>query len=190
MPEQKTDMDIVCGKVKGSGELDYVTGWYFKAAEYVKGTAIRCAFVSTNSISQGEQPGVLWGELYGGHRMKIHFAHRTFPWESEARGKAHVHVVIIGFGLGDVRDKRIWDYDADLEHPTFTTATNINPYLIAGSDLCIPKRRVPLCPCEPMLYGSKPVDGGHLILTREERASLLAKCPKLHEVHPALPWFR
>ena len=116
--DQKADMDIVCGKVKGSGVLDYVTGWYFKAAEYMKGTGIRCAFVSTNSISQGEQPGILWGELYGRHHMKIHFAHRTFPWESEARGKAHVHVVIIGFGATDVPAKFITDYDTDLDHPT------------------------------------------------------------------------
>ena len=127
----------MCGEVKGSGVLDYVTGWYFKAAEYIKDTGIRCAFVSTNSISQGEQPGILWGELFGRHHMKIHFAHRTFPWESEARGKAHVHVVIIGFGATDVPAKFITDYDTDLDHPTCMQVSNINPYLVEGSDRCL-----------------------------------------------------
>ena len=112
----------------------------------MKGTDIRCAFVSTNSISQGEQPGILWGELYGRHHMKIHFAHRTFPWESEARGKAHVHVVIIGFGETDVPEKFITDYDIDLDHPTRSQASNINPYLVAGSDtVSVETRQAIIC---------------------------------------------
>jgi hypothetical protein len=171
--EQKADMDILCGHVKGSGVLDYVTGWYFKAAEYVKGTAIPCAFVSTNSISQGEQPGILWGELYGRHRMKIHFAHRTFPWESEARGKAHVHVVIIGFGPTDVPTKLLTEYDTDLEHPTRAQASNINPYLVEGSDTVLAKRSTPLCPVPEIVFGSMPNDGGHLLLDEEVKAELL-----------------
>ncbi len=172
-PEQKMDMDIVCGKVKGGGVLDYVTGWYFKAAEYVKGTSIPCAFVSTNSISQGEQPGILWGELYGRHRMKIHFAHRTFPWESEARGKAHVHVVIIGFGATDLPAKYITDYDTDLEHPTRAQAANINPYLVEGNDTVLTKRTTPLCAVPEIVFGSMPNDDGHLLLDREAKAELL-----------------
>ena len=95
--EQKSDMDLLFGSVKGAGVLDYVTGWYRKAAEYIQGTRIRVAFVSTNSITQGEQVGVLWNELFPRYRLDIHFAHRTFAWQSEARGKAHVHVVIVGF---------------------------------------------------------------------------------------------
>jgi hypothetical protein len=175
--EQKADMDILCGKVKGSGVLDYVTGWYFKAAEYVKGTGIRCAFVSTNSISQGEQPGILWGEVYGRHHMKIHFAHRTFPWESEARGKAHVHVVIIGFGATDVPGKFITDYDTDLDHPTRSQASNINPYLVAGSDTVLSKRGTPLSAVPEIAFGSMPNDGGHLLLEPEERAELIRNEP-------------
>jgi len=171
--EQKADMEVVCGRVKGSGVLDFVTGWYFKAAEYVKGTAIRCAFVSTNSISQGEQPGVLWAELFARHRMKIHFAHRTFPWESEARGKAHVHVVIIGFGAADVPAKFITDYDTDLEHPTRTQVSNINPYLVEGGDTVLAKRNAPLFPVPEIVFGSMPNDGGHLLLSSEEKAELL-----------------
>jgi hypothetical protein len=171
--EQKADMAVVCGRVKGSGVLDFVTGWYFKAAEYVKGTAIRCAFVSTNSISQGEQPGVLWADLFARHRMKIHFAHRTFPWESEARGKAHVHVVIIGFGATDAPAKFITDYDTDLEHPTRTQVSNINPYLVEGGDTVLAKRNAPLCPVPAIVFGSMPNDGGHLLLSSEEKAELL-----------------
>ena len=179
--EQKADMGIVCGKVKGSGVLDYVTGWYFKAAEYVKGTGIHCAFVSTNSISQGEQPGILWGELYGRHHMKIHFAHRTFPWESEARGKAHVHVVIIGFGATDIPTKFITDYDTDLDHPTRSQASNINPYLVAGSDTVLAKRATPLCPVPEIVFGSMPNDGGHLLLDPEAKAELLRIEPGVKE---------
>ena len=111
--EQKADMELVCGGVKGGGVLDYVTAWYFKAAEYIQDTSIVVGFVSTNSITQGEQVGVLWNELFTRYRLKIHFAHRTFAWESEARGKAHVHVVIIGFGACDTADKRIYDYETN-----------------------------------------------------------------------------
>src|ERR1019366_264222 len=94
---QKADMDSLFGNVKGAGVLDYVTGWYRKAAEYIQGTRIVVGFVSTNSITQGEQVGLLWQELFSHFKLYIHFAHRTFAWQSEARGKAHVHVVIIGF---------------------------------------------------------------------------------------------
>jgi hypothetical protein len=179
--DQRADMDLVCGRVKGSGVLDLVTGWYFKAAEYMASSLIRCAFVSTNSISQGEQPGILWGELFARYREKIHFAHRTFPWESEARGRAHVHVVIIGFGAHDVVAKFITDYESDLAHPTRTQVVNINPYLVEGPDRCVTKRRKPLCSSESMVYGSKPVDGGHLILSTEEKETLLRDCPAASE---------
>jgi hypothetical protein len=172
-PEQKVDMDAVCGKVKGSGVLDYVTGWYFKAAEYIERTGIHCAFVSTNSISQGEQPGILWGELYGRRPMKIHFAHRTFPWESEARGKAHVHVVIIGFGATNVSAKLITDYDTDVDHPTRAQVSNINPYLVEGSDAVLGKRSTPLCAVPEIVFGSMPNDGGHLLLDQAAKAELL-----------------
>ena len=175
--EQKADMDLICGQVRGSGVLDYVTGWYFKAAAYLAGTAIRCAFVSTNSISQGEQPGILWGELYGRHRMKIHFAHRTFPWESEARGKAHVHVVIIGFGGTDSPAKFITDYDPDPDEPTRSSASNINPYLVEGRDIGLSKRTTPLCAVPEIVFGSMPNDGGHLLLDAEAKAELLRSEP-------------
>ena len=110
-PDQSADMALVCGHIKGHGLLDYVTAWYVKAASYIQGTRIRVAFVSTNSISQGEQVGVLWRALFE-QGVKIHFAHGTFAWESEAKGKAHVHVVIIGFGAFDFAPKRLYEYEA------------------------------------------------------------------------------
>ena len=136
--EQRDDMKLVCGKLKSFGLLDFVTAWYFKAAEYIKGTRIVVGFVSTNSISQGEQVGILWGELFAKHHLKIHFAHRTFPWVSEARGKAHVHVVIIGFAAFDSTNKRIYEYQG--ETASITSAKNISPYLIEGSDVTIESR--------------------------------------------------
>ena len=174
---QKADMALVCGRVKGSGVLDFVTGWYFKAAEYIAGTGIRCAFVSTNSISQGEQPGILWRELFGHYRIKIHFAHRTFAWESEARGKAHVHVVIIGFGAGDIPVKWLYDYDRDPANPACAPASNINPYLVEGGDIVLPKRATPLCVAPEIVFGSMPNDGGHLLLSSQEMEDLLAAEP-------------
>jgi type II restriction/modification system DNA methylase subunit YeeA len=102
--EQKKDMDNIFNGVKGSGVLDYVTCWYIKAAQYILNTKIKVAFVSTNSISQGEQVGVLWNELFSKYKIKIHFAHRTFKWFNEARGKAAVHVVIIGFANYDIKE--------------------------------------------------------------------------------------
>jgi hypothetical protein len=96
--DQKSDQEFVLKNISALGVLDYVCNWYILAAEYIVGTSIRVGFVSTNSITQGEQAGLLWGEMFGRYRIKITFCHRTFPWQSEARGKAHVHVVIVGFG--------------------------------------------------------------------------------------------
>jgi len=173
--EQKQDMELVCGKVKGSGVLDYVTGWYFKAAEYIHGTRIVVGFVSTNSISQGEQVGILWNELFSQWHLKIHFAHRTFTWMSEARGKAHVHVVIIGFAAFDSTSKRIYDY-AD-EAVTVTSVRNISPYLVEGNDVVITKRSQPFSGAPELSFGSMSNDGGYLLLSEKDRHELLAAEP-------------
>jgi hypothetical protein len=172
---QRQDMELVCGRVKGAGVLDYVTGWYFKAADYIHGTAIAVGFVSTNSISQGEQVGILWGELFRRWPLKIHFAHRTFPWASETRGKAHVHVVIIGFAAFDILNKRIFDYEA--ETPTVATVRNISPYLVEGNDVVITKKSLPPPNTPELSFGSMPNDGGHLLLSETERQELLAVEP-------------
>jgi hypothetical protein len=171
-PEQREDVQRVAGKVLNSGLLDYVTLWYFLAENYIRGTAIRCAFVSTNSISQGEQVGILWSELFN-HGVKIHFAHRTFAWQSEARGKAHVHVVIIGFGMHDTADKRIYEYQDITGEPSTIPATNIAPYLIEGGDITIQNRSRPLCDMPEIGIGNKPIDGGHYLFDDQQKREFL-----------------
>jgi hypothetical protein len=175
--EQKADQHFVLSNIQARGVLDYVCNWYVKAAEYVAGTQIVVGLVSTNSITQGEQAGILWTELFGRYHLKIHFAHRTFPWASEARGKAHVHVVIIGFAVFDTTNKRIYDYEAGIEKVTVSSAKNISPYLVEGSDRAITNRTTPLCDVPKMSWGNKPTDGGHFILSPEERAQLIADEP-------------
>jgi len=175
--EQRMDMLAAAGDIKGVGVLDLVCAWYFKAANYIQGTPIQVGFVSTNSITQGEQAGILWTELFNRFHVKLHFAHRTFAWESEARGKAHVHVVIVGFAATDSSSKRIWDYGADELHPTLTSANNISPYLIEGPDLCLTNRSDPICEVPRMVWGSQPRDGGNFLMTTEEKNTLLAAEP-------------
>jgi len=160
--EQGEDMELIWGDTAGTGVLDYVTAWYRRAAEYIQGTRVRVALVSTNSISQGEQVGALWRSLFQRYGLRIHFAHRTFAWESEARGKAHVHVVIIGFGAFDANNKRIYDYGSGDEHATVAVVRSISPYLIEGSDIAIVSRSTPICSVPACIYGNKPTDGGHL----------------------------
>jgi type I restriction-modification system DNA methylase subunit len=175
--DQQADMDLIWGDVKGSGVLDYVTCWYRKAADYIADTTARAAFVSTNSITQEEQVGVLWGDLFERSRLKIHFAHRTFAWMSESRGKAHVHVVIIGFGATDRAVKRLYDYASDDSQAVVQTVRNISPYLLEGGDTVLTKRTTPLCDAPRISFGSMPNDGGHLLLTSEEKAELVAAEP-------------
>jgi hypothetical protein len=175
---QKADMELVFTGVPGAGVLDYVTAWYLKAAKYIQDTTIRCAFVSTNSIAQGEQVGVLWNELYHHYHLKIHFAHRTFAWKNEAKGNAAVHCVIIGFGARDRDDKRLFDYENIKGEPTERKVKNINPYLTEGSDTVILKRTKPLCHVSEMLKGSQPTDGGNLLLSDSEKEEYLKKEPE------------
>ena len=113
--------------------------------------------------------------------MKIHFAHRTFPWESEARGKAHVHCVIIGFGLGEVSEKKLYDYDYDPVNPAVSVVRNISPYLIEGNDTVATKRSKPIADVPPMVFGTKVVDDGHFVLDAAERADLLRDYPKISQ---------
>lgn len=185
--DQKADMKLIWGDARGAGILDYVTCWYRKAADYIASESrTRCAFVSTNSISQGEQVGVLWDELFR-VGIKIQFAHRTFSWTSEARGRAHVHVVIIGFGRGDVPEKCIYEYaHHDDAESIRSVVTNINPYLVEGGDTTLRTRTQPINGGPTMNYGSMMIDkdrraGGEsgLILTPEHRAALLEECPAL-----------
>jgi hypothetical protein len=174
---QNADMALVFGDLKGYGTLDYVAAWYIKAAGFIKGTKIKVAFVSTNSITQGEQVGVLWSYLLE-QGAKIHFAHRTFKWNNEARGKAAVHCVIIGFGLFEVSRKHLFDYQTPVSDPHVIETKNINPYLIDVADLIIQSRRKPLSNVPEIVFGSMPNDGGHLLLSDDEKADLVSVEPE------------
>jgi len=179
--EQKNDMAIVFKKIKGFKNLDYVTAWYIKAARYIQGSKIKVAFVSTNSISQGEQVGILWNELLKNYNIKIHFAHRTFKWNNEAKGQAGVYVVIIGFACFDTNKKFLYEYDNAKSEAHEVKVKNINPYLVEGDDIVILKRYKPISDFPPMTFGSKPVDDGNLILNDKEKEELIKKEPKSKE---------
>jgi hypothetical protein len=175
---QRADMAAVAGTVENFGLLDLVTGWYFKAAEYIQRSKIRCAFVSTNSITQGEQVGVLWSALFQRYGMKIHFAHRTFSWESEARGKAHVHVVIVGFGAFENDHKHLYDYETGQQEAQMVGVKNISPYLVEGDDLVIMNRTSPLCDVPAIIKGNQPTDDGNFLFTTQEKQDFIAKEPR------------
>ena len=181
---QRKDLAEVFRGVAGAGVLDYVAGWYLKAAQFIQGTTIVCAFVSTNSISQGEQVSVLWDELFKRYRIKIHFAHRTFAWSSEARGKAAVHCVIVGFAAFDTKRKLLYEYEDIKGEAHEVVATNITPYLTDGGDVVIGKRSRPLCAVPEMGIGNKPIDGGNYLFTAEEKEEFLKLEPF------AAPFFR
>jgi len=219
-PAQKASLASVCVGVPGAGVLDFVAGWYIKAARYVSDTpdgfggiaaranqgrkgfsdvkfgqgqasdlfadsvqeetnarrAVRCAFVSTNSIVQGEQVGVLWGWMLA-QGINIHFAHRTFAWTNDAPGRAAVHCVIVGFGM-EARAPRLFDYEDIKGNAHEVKVTNVNPYLVDAPSVLLPNRRDPICNVSLMNKGSQPTDGGNLLLTDEEKTELLKMEPK------------
>ena len=177
---QRQDAGAVFAAISGAGALDFVAAWYVKAVRYAKASIGRHpvgAFVSTNSITQGEQVVLLWGWLLS-QGLHIHFAHRTFQWSNEARGVAAVHCVIIGFGLDDRAGKTIFEYDGIRGEPHAVPARNINPYLIDGPDVLAAGRAAPLCRVPSMVNGSIPADGGHLILDAAQRAALVTDEPE------------
>ncbi len=176
--EQKSDMELVFNGVKGAGVLDFVSAWYIKAAQLMQGTNAKTALVSTNSITQGEQVGILWQELFNRYGVKIHFAHRTFKWNNEAKRNAAVFCVIIGFAAHDTKTKRIFEYETPISEPHEMMVTNINSYLVSASDILISNRNKPISNIPSMMYGSKPTDDGNFILSNEEKIKFLGKEPK------------
>ena len=180
--EQKEDMALVFNGVKGAGVLDYVTAWYLKASKLIKDTEIKVGFVSTNSIAQGEQTGILWNELFNNYGIKIHFAHRTFKWSNEAKGNAGVYVVIIGFANHDIKNKRIFEYENVKSEPHEISVKNINPYLVESNDIVILKRKKPICNVSEISFGSMPNDGGFLLLNDSEKDELISLEPKAAQV--------
>ena len=188
--QQKMDLNDLFGENKSVGMLDYVTGWYIKAAQYLqinnsyyeyKEHHTKVAFVSTNSITQGEQVGILWNELYNQYKIKIFFAHRTFKWSNEARGNAAVHVVIIGFTNFDYPEKRIFEYEGIIGEPHEIKAKNINPYLIEGRDIFLRSINFPICNVPKMQSGSAARDGGFLILKDTDKIEIVKIEPNIEK---------
>ena len=170
---QKDDLRSISADI--ANNIDYVAGWYFKAAAMMKGTDIKAAFVSTNSITQGEQVAALWKPLFAQYEIRIDFAWRTFRWNSESTEKAHVHCVIVGFSHKDSAYEQKFIFDSDGKK---TPAQNINGYLLDAPDIFIEKRAEPLCDVPLMLRGSAPVDDGNLLMTIEEKAEYVKKEPQ------------
>lgn len=175
--EQSKEMQNIFSDVKGYGDLDYVTAWYAKAAKYIQNTKIKAAFVSTNSITQGIQAGVLWGWLFEKYNIFIHFAHRTFVWDSEASGKAHVHCVIVGFANYDTDKKLIYDYHTLKGNAHEIKAKNINQYLLDARNVVIAAKTKPICNVPEIVFGSMPNDGGNLIIEEKDYESFIATEP-------------
>ena len=170
--EQNEDMKIAFHDLKEHGKLDYVCSWYNKAVDFMKDSKVKAAFVSTNSICQGESVSILWKFLKE-KGIDIFFAYRSFVWSSEAKDKAHVHCVIIGFSLTHSENKKIFDGEKIIE------ANNINGYLLNAPDIYMNNSGKTLNKDMPVMQkGSQPTDGGNLILTSDEREAILKKYPE------------
>ena len=177
--EQKDDLfDVFGAKWKNAGNLDYVSCWYKKAFDLMKGTHIRTALVSTNSVSQGESVAILWKPLFE-DGVHIDFAHRTFRWDSEASIKAHVHCVIIGFSIAPFYKAKVI-YSA--ERPLIVD--NINAYLVDADNVFVESRTNPLCDIPKIGIGNKPIDGGFYLFTEQEKNEFIKKEPQAEK------WFR
>ena len=166
---QRAEMTSIFEDVKNGKILDYVSAWYLKASQYIENTQIKVGFVSTNSITQGEQVSVLWGELLDEYKIKIHFAHTTFKWSNEAKGKAAVYCVIIGFANFDTSKKKLFTYPDIKGEPDELIVKNINPYLANAKDLVIIRRNKPINDVPKMAFGNMPLDGGNFLFTPEEK---------------------
>ena len=165
--EQKSDMELIFPKTKN---LDYVSAWYMKAANFMKSTRIECGFVSTNSICQGETLPVLWKKLFA-LGITINFAYRTFIWNNEAKGKAAVHCIIIGFASFERKEKWIF------EKEQCSSADNISPYLVDAINVIVESQSKAICDVPAMVYGNKPADGGNLIIEIEDYDNFIASEP-------------
>ncbi|MDO5610188.1 MAG: class I SAM-dependent DNA methyltransferase [Pseudomonadota bacterium] len=175
--QARSSFGEVFADLKGAGVLDFVAAWYWLAAKYIQGTNVAVGFVSTNSICQGEQVGLLWRPMLDRYGIRINFAHRTFKWSNEARGKAAVHCIIVGFAADDAAAKTIYDYERVDGEPLAVAARNINPYLIDAPNVLLENRKNPISDVPGMRFGSMPRDGGNLLLSDEQRDELLAAEP-------------
>lgn len=173
--EQKEDLKNVSKVIPKSGALDFVTGWYIKSAEYIRRTKIKVGLVSTNSVSQGEQAIILWKYLMYQQDVEIHFAHQTFQWNNEAKGKAAVYCVIIGFSCMVNLPKTIFSYPDIKGLPNSKSVKEINQYLLEAPTVFIQRRSSPLSKAPPMIKGSQPTDGGNYLFTEKEMKLFIGK---------------
>ena len=189
---QREQVRHIAALGKDRGTLDYVTAWFIKAGEYVQQGAAQIGFVATNSITQGEQVAQLWPILFDRYKLDIAFAHRTFAWGSDARGMAHVHVVIIGLAKRDdaPREKRLFSYDHPKGEPHESQHSVISPYLFDAGGLANPRIVVKesvrtLNGLSPLLSGSQPIDNGNYIFNTDQRAAFLMEEPDAEKfMHP------
>ena len=178
--EQKKEVQSIFGDIKDVQDLDYVCCWYKKAATLIQDTPTRVGFVSTNSICQGSQVPILWNVLLNKLNVKIHFAYQAFRWDSEATDKAHVYCVIIGFSVTEPEKRLLF-----LSNGKVTQAENISPYLFDGSSAFVVSQKTSLCDVPQMNFGNQPRDGGHFVLSEEEKQRLLQAEPLLKKwIHP------
>ena len=182
--EQRAQVRGIAALGKSGGTLDYVAAWFIRAGEYVKGGDARIGFVATNSITAGEQVAQLWPVLFGRCKLEIAFAHRTFAWGSDARGKAHVHVVILGLDRGKAAraEKRLFSYPDINGEPEESRHAALSPYLFNAGELSDPhlvvrEESAPINGMDRLIIGSKPIDGGEYIFNAEERAEFLEAEP-------------
>jgi len=176
--EQKADLIALFPQtLKGVGNLDFVTGWYAKAADYVHETQIKVGLVSTNSITQGEQVGILWKHLHDTYGVVRHFAHRTFKWQNEAKGNAAVFCVIIGFAAYEPEKKYLYSYETVVSEPVELEVKNINAYLVDAPEIFIVSRSKSVCDAPEIGIGNKPIDGGNYLFTTEEKNKFLEEEP-------------
>jgi hypothetical protein len=176
--QDKENMHNVLSTLPKGKSLDYVACWHYLASKYMQGTKIETAFVSTNSITQGEQVSILWQPLFEKYGVIINFAHKTFKWQNEAKGKAAVYCVIIGISQCEREDKYIFDYHTVNSDPVVSKASRINGYLFDGSDTWINSRTNPLSKVPEMVAGNKPVDYNTLKIEAEDYPEFIAKDPK------------
>ena len=175
---QKNELMTIFTGTPNNGNLDYVTCWYKKAANYIQGTTVECAFVSTNSICQGEQVAILWKPLMEQQGIKINFAHQTFKWSNEAKGKAAVYCIIVGFSLRDRTDKQQFTYETVTSEPQKQTVKQINAYLIDAENIFIEPRSNSISDVPEIGIGNLPIDGGNYLFTDEEKNEFINKEPE------------
>ena len=171
---QKNDVENLFGKIKDVQDLDYVCCWYKKAAQLMQNSHTKTGFVSTNSICQGSQVPILWNVLLNDFHVHINFAYQTFKWNSEASEKAAVHCVIIGFSTDEVKNKYLFTSSGKMQQ-----VSNISPYLFEGDDTFAVSQKTPLCDVPQMNFGNQPRDGGHFVLSEEEKDLLIQQEPSI-----------